>query len=98
MRRFLQSSVLSLIKVLIVRGKQLMDTGDVVAARGMFLRAAEAEDPEAAGVRPKEPSCGTNDEDIHDGALPAYLARTPRRVLDLLGVARRRPLLEVVAT
>ena len=25
-----------------------MDTGDVVAARGMFLRAAEAEDPEAA--------------------------------------------------
>ena len=36
------------VKVLIVRGKQLMDTGDVVAARGMFLRAAEAEDPEAA--------------------------------------------------
>ena len=36
------------VKVLIVRGEQLMDTGDVVAARGMFLRAAEAEDPEAA--------------------------------------------------
>jgi len=36
------------VKVLMARGEQLMATGDVVAARGMFLRATEAEDPEAA--------------------------------------------------
>ena len=36
------------VKVLITRGEQLMATGDVVAARGMFLRAAESEDPHAA--------------------------------------------------
>jgi TPR repeat protein len=38
------------VKVLITRGEQLMATGDVVAARGMFLRAAESEDPHAALV------------------------------------------------
>jgi hypothetical protein len=36
------------VKVLITRGEQLMATGDVVAARGMFLRAADSEDPGAA--------------------------------------------------
>jgi hypothetical protein len=36
------------VKMLIARGQQLMATGDVSAARGMFLRAAESEDPDAA--------------------------------------------------
>jgi hypothetical protein len=36
------------VKVLIARGEQLMATGDVAAARGMFLRAADSEDPDAA--------------------------------------------------
>jgi hypothetical protein len=36
------------VKILLLRGGQLMATGDVVAARAMFLRAAETEDPEAA--------------------------------------------------